>query len=118
MSCETYIRTRPVPSCSTSLVIGTVDENNAELIIYIEKQNGKRTAQETTTSASGVVTLDLTDPSSTFYNEFEGLYKVQVGEDYETPLDITIGTETGKTVGISFVNIAGGGQTSATLVTE
>lgn len=117
MSCETYIKTRPLPACAETVLLGNVTVFNTDVNIYINKTNGKRTLMEVETGASGEVTLDLTDPSSGFYNEFDGLYTIQVGETYDEPLDITVGTETGKTIGISFVNISGNTETDLTLVT-
>lgn len=116
MSCETYTQTRPVPACAELLTVGTVPVFSTDVLVYITKQNGKRIVQEYTTSATGEVVIDLTDPSTSFFNEFDGIYTVQVGEDYENPLDITVSTQTSKTVGISFVNITGSTETNLTLV--
>lgn len=116
MSCGNYLQTRPVPACAETLTIGTVTLLNTVVNIYITKANGKKTVQEITTDGSGTVVLDLTDPSTLFYNEFDGVYTIQVGETYEEPLNVTVGTDISKTVGVSFVNISGSTETAVNLV--
>lgn len=116
MSCGNYLQTRQVPACAETLTIGTVTLLNTDVNIYISKANGKKTVQQITTDGSGTVTLDLADPSTMFYNEYDGVYTIQVGETYEEPLTITVGTDASATVGVSFVNISGSTETAVNLV--
>jgi len=115
MSCPSYINTKPVPVCCDTLTIGTITALNTDVKVYITKANGARIVQETTSSAAGLVTLDMTDPESEFYNEYDGIYLVSIGTDLNNLYTITIGSETNTVVGFKVNNYKGNDTTTFTL---
>ena len=117
MSCPTYINTKPVPVCCETLTIGTITALNTAVKVYITKSNGARIVQDTTSSAAGLVTLDMTDPESEFYNEYDGLYLVSIGTTLNDLYTITIGSQTGTIVGFKVNNYKGNDETTFTLET-
>lgn len=104
--CPTPSCACPLPSCATTLILGTVSLLNTQVFIHIEKANGAEYIQEVTTSGSGVVTLDLTDPSRAFYNPYDGQYIIYVmqGGYYcdDDKLTVTSGAQTWTTVSVGF----------------
>jgi hypothetical protein len=72
---------------STSIEIGTISSNNADVFIYVENQaTGVIYRQEATSSGAGVVTLDSSLPSTGWYNP-SATYKVWVTLDTADNLD-------------------------------
>lgn len=80
--CPEFTCTKPVPECALQLCLGTPDSSSDTFNVYIEKQNGARYVQE----IEGVyfyaneICIDLEDPNSEFFNEYDGLYKIWVTE--------------------------------------
>ncbi len=104
MSCPSYIKTKPVPICGTSLIIGSIPDASTDVKIFIAKANGSKYTQETTSDAAGLVTMDLTDPDTAHYIGFDGLYLISVGTDLNDLKAITIDTEANTVVGVTFSN--------------
>jgi len=115
MSCPSYIETKPVPVCVEELTIGTISALNTAVKVYVTKPNGNRYVHEVTTDGSGNVTIDCTIPSEAYYNEFDGLYLVSVGDNLNDLYNVAVGAESNTVIGVKFNNYYSNSVTSFTL---
>lgn len=96
----------PLPACATQLVLGSVSLFNAEVFVHVIKANGKEHIEQVTTSGSGVITIPLDSPSESFYNPYDGAYKIFVmSSGYwceDDKLTVTSGAQTWTTVAVEF----------------
>jgi len=118
MSCPSYLATKPVPVCVEDLTLGTISATNTAVKVFITKPNGNRYVQEVTTDGSGNVVLDCTDPSESYYNEFDGLYLISVGDNLNDLYTITVGSDTNTVLGVKFQNYYSNTVTTFTLEAE
>ncbi len=65
-----------VPECANTINLGQIPNVNTLVFITIEKQNGSQILQSFTSEADGTIKLDMTDPNTSYYNHFDGLYLV------------------------------------------
>lgn len=98
MACLDCSRTKPIPSCTTSLILGTVTSLSTAVYIYVRNlTSGKLYRQAVTSSVAGLVTLDKTEPSSYFYtpnHAYEIWVTLVSATDIDSRLILTIGTST------------------------
>jgi hypothetical protein len=67
-----------IPECTESIVLGALSEIDTEVYIYVKNTfTGYVHREETTSNGDGDVTLDLTQPDSSFYNQ-DSAYEVWV----------------------------------------
>jgi hypothetical protein len=96
----------PLPSCATTLVLGSVGLLNTIVFVHIVKANGAEHIEQVTTSAQGVINLPLNSPSTAFYNHLDGVYKVFVMSGgyfcQDDKLTVTSGNRTWTTVAFEF----------------
>jgi hypothetical protein len=115
MSCICQIAQK-VPTCLEELVLGSVSEVNAEVLVLIRnKTTGYNHSQYVTTDENGEVIIDLQSPQSDFYNQ-NSYYEISVlTEDNSLRLPITIGELEYDCVGVYFEDIHGLDATTWTL---
>lgn len=115
MSCICQIAQK-VPTCLDELVLGSVSEVNAEVLVLIRnKTTGYNHSQYVTTDESGVIIIDLQSPQADFYNP-NSYYEISVlTEDNSLLLPITIGELEYDCVGVYFEDIHGLEATTWTL---
>lgn len=67
--CLTCQRTKVLPRCSTQLTIGLINHVSQTIYIFVENvTTGYRIRQEATSTATGVVNIDMTDPNRNFFS--------------------------------------------------
>lgn len=67
--CITCQKTKVLPRCSTQLTIGLINHISQLIYIFVENvTTGYRIRQEATSSATGVVNIDMTDPARNFFS--------------------------------------------------
>lgn len=109
-SCPDFQCANDIQQCALTLNIGDTISDTGEVTIYIEKNiNGSPVvkAQAYNQSGYGDIILDLTFPSKSFYNSFDGLYKVWVtnkADNIEEKLTLTAGGVNAKVWAFNFVN--------------
>jgi hypothetical protein len=92
MACNNCTSTKTLSTCAGVLTLGTIASLNTAVYIYIKNSSGYIYRQSTTSSAGGVVTLNLALPNPDFYHP-NGTFEVWVtlaSADIETRLSITI----------------------------
>jgi hypothetical protein len=90
MACNTCETFDPIPECSESLELGTIDADT-EVYIYVKNQFSEYVhRQEALSDEDGVLTIDLTYPVPSFYNK-DNTYEVWTTlRDDNERIDITI----------------------------
>lgn len=69
MACNTCQLTKSIPTCTESLVLGTIASDTDVFIFVLNHSNGYLYKQEATSSPYGTLILDLTKPDPSFYNQ-------------------------------------------------
>ncbi len=68
MACNNCSELDPIPECTESLLLGTI-EPDTEVYIYVKNISNRYIHSEATTSdEDGYLTLDLEQPDPTYYN--------------------------------------------------
>lgn len=98
MACLDCTPTKPIPACTTSLILGNISSLATAVYIYVRNlTSGKLYRQAVTSSVAGLVTLDKTLPSSYFYSPNHA-YEIWVTLASATNIDdkqtLTIGSST------------------------
>lgn len=96
----------PLPSCATTLVLGSTGLLNTDVFVHVVKANGAEHIEQVTTTAGGVINLPMNSPSASFYNSFDGIYKVFVMSGgyfcEDDKITVTSGASTWTTVAFEF----------------
>ena len=95
MACNTCQATKPLPTCTESLVLGTITSDTEVYIFVTNHSNGYTHRQSATSGPYGSLTLGLTSPAPSFYNQ-DGNYEVWATLQTTSAndrLDITIDEE-------------------------
>jgi hypothetical protein len=67
-----------IPECTDSIVLGAISDIDTEVYIYVKNTfTGYVHREEATSNGDGDVTLDLTEPDSSFYNQ-DSAYEVWI----------------------------------------
>jgi hypothetical protein len=114
MACIDCLRTKVVPACTDELILGTIEEvapinifvkNLSTGYIYVQQSDS------TSLSGYGSVSLDMTDPDTSFYNP-NSSYEIWVtlqDESNNDRLSIAVGDEDGTCLAVSFEKYYGDG---------
>jgi hypothetical protein len=92
MACNNCTTTKTLSGCAGVLTLGTIASLNTAVYIFVKSPSGYIYRQSTTSSVSGVVTLNLALPDTSFYHS-NGSFEVWVtlaSADIETRLSVTI----------------------------
>lgn len=104
--CDSISCACPLPSCATTLVLGSVGLLNSQVFVHVVKANGAEHIEEVTTSGAGVISIPLNSPSESFYNPFDGDYKFFVmSSGYwceDDKLTVTSGNQTWTNASVEF----------------
>lgn len=106
MSCICQ-ESQKIPTCLEELVLGSVSELST--LVHVDIKNistGNSFRQSVTTSPEGLITIDLTNPSSSFYNP-DSYYEVSISSAGYIPLPITIDDMEYDCIGLYFEKING-----------
>lgn len=80
--CNNFTCIRDIPECAQSLNIGEVTATTGEVTIYVMYEiNGEQIIHRQDYDQDGYtadIILDLTNPTSDYYNRHNGLYKIWV----------------------------------------
>lgn len=99
MTCS-CLQTNPLPSCMTSLVIGTIPDHNANVNVLLRSDaTGRVNIFSTTSSNTGQVSIDLSVDDMFLVGHS---YTVEVKQGLTTSLPITIDGETETCVSVTF----------------
>lgn len=100
--CAPCLNTQPVGKCTQEIVLGTITETDATLVVRIRNiTTGVTVILDATSDGAGLITLDV----SQFEFATAHAYEVSVIEAGESGLlDITIGAETANCVVLNFEN--------------
>ena len=104
MSCNTCQLTKPIPTCTESLVLGTIASDTDVYIFVKNHSSGYIHRQEATSTLYGTLALDMSLPDPSFYNQ-DSNYEVWVTLQTVSPndrLDITIDSVTYDCFSLSF----------------
>ncbi len=67
--CITCQKTKVLPRCSTQLTIGLINHISQTIYIFVDNvTTGYRIRQEATSTATGIVNIDMTDPARDFFS--------------------------------------------------
>lgn len=106
MSCICQ-ESQKIPTCLYELILGSVSEVNT--LVHVDIRNvstGYTFRQSVTTSAEGLVTIDLTTPEPSFYNP-DSYYEVSISSPEYVVLPITIDDMEYDCIGLYFEKING-----------
>lgn len=109
MACLQCTFTDPVPTCTTTLRIGTITTFATAMFIFVQNlTTGKIYRQASTVSgAAGEIDLTMANPTQNFYNK-DSSYEVWVTlatNDSDVREDITVGTATEDCYNVNFTDI-------------
>jgi hypothetical protein len=91
MNCN-CTNTLKIPTCANKLIIGQAEENTIYNIHINNKSTNYNSIQQFETDNTGIVELDLTNPSKDFYNQ-SSLYEIFITlEGTSVPSNIKIGS--------------------------
>lgn len=106
MSCICQIAQK-VPTCLEELVLGSVSEVNAEVLVLIRnKTTGYNHTQYITTDSQGHVVINMEDPIPSFFNQ-DCYYEVSILSEDHVLLPITIVDTTVDCIGVYFEDVHG-----------
>jgi hypothetical protein len=114
MSCICQ-ESQKIPTCLDELILGSVSEVNT--LVYVDIKNistGYNYRHSVTTSETGVITLDLSEPAPSFYNQ-DSYYEIYVSSASHILLPITIDDSEFECIGVYFEKINGLEETTWTL---
>lgn len=105
MPCLTCKPAKKLISPGGTLVLGTISDTDTDVYIWAENTaTGVKNRQEATSSGAGLVTMDLTDPKTSFYHD-NATYEIWVTdqtEDVSDALTLTIGSQTTECISVRF----------------
>lgn len=109
MPCLQCTSTDPIPTCTTTLRIGTITSFATAIFIFVNNlTTGKNYRQNSVVSgAAGEVNLDMSEPTPNFYNK-DSAYEVFVtlaSNDIDQKETITVGTDTDTCYSLNFTDI-------------
>lgn len=114
MSCICQ-ESQKVPTCLDELVLGSVSELNADVFVDIKNvSTGYSIRQAVTTSAEGLVTINLTDPVPSFYNP-NSYYEISISSTTQVLLPLTIDDMEFDCIAVYFEKINGLDETTWTV---
>ena len=103
--CIPSLQTKKIPECVLDLEIGTIPDNNTNVNIFIQDiTTGARFIEQETSDGAGLVSVDLSAYEFSEAHSYE-LWITKQSEGIDDKLDITIGTETEKTIALNFSRV-------------
>jgi hypothetical protein len=94
MSCSNCSRTKKIISCTTTLTVGTAGVLNTALYLYIEsKTTGRVYIFEVTTSAGGLITVDLSSKQFAEGHDYELWCTLSSSKNIDDKINFTIDGE-------------------------
>lgn len=106
MACNDCLQLDQIPECTDTLELGNIGVNDAEVYIYVQNTfTGYTHRQEAVSSVAGALTLDLTQPDKSFYNQ-DSAYKVWTTLRIDNvKINFTVDTEESECLDISFFKV-------------
>jgi len=77
-NCDDYTCVQDLDECLSTVRLGRISLLSTNVYVHIEKQNGAAYIQGVTSTAGGFVDISMSLPSSSFFNAYDGAYKIYI----------------------------------------
>lgn len=103
--CAPALRTKCVPICTADLIIGTIENTDTELYVYIKDlTTGRTEILNAESDSDGLVILDISAYTFSDNHSYEMWITLSYANVYDK-IDVTIGDEVTDTLAPCFVDI-------------